>query len=155
EKFSKLDVFEILNDLRKKGSFSCPLSETKTIELDKTELEISYLPKENYNLIEKDGILMLINTSRNDKLIARGLVRDLSRNIQQLRKELGFNPTEILSCVYISNLSKDDIIQLNEYYDDIKNLVRVKKVVLFETTDNTYDYKDIDIDGKNVKIYIY
>ncbi|MGN6348450.1 MAG: hypothetical protein ACTHLL_01695, partial [Candidatus Nitrosocosmicus sp.] len=81
--------------------------------------------------------------------------RDLSRNIQQLRKELGFNPTEILSCVYISNLSKDDIIQLNEYYDDIKNLVRVKKVALFETADNTYDYKDIDIDGKNVKIYIY
>ncbi|MGN6630150.1 MAG: class I tRNA ligase family protein, partial [Candidatus Nitrosocosmicus sp.] len=155
ETFSKFDVFQILNDLRKKGSFSCPLSETKTIELDKTELEISYLPKENYNLIEKGGILMLINTSRNDKLIARGLVRDLSRNIQQLRKELGFNPTEILSCVYISNLSKDDIIQLNEYYDDIKNLVRVKKVVLFETTDNTYDYKDIDIDGKNVKIYIY
>jgi isoleucyl-tRNA synthetase len=155
EKFSKLDVFEILNDLREKGSFSCQLSEIKTIELDKTELEISYLPKENYNLIEKDGILMLINTSRNDKLIAKGLVRDLSRNIQQLRKELGFNPTEILTCVYISNLSKDDIIQLNEYYDDIKNLVRVKKVVLFETADNTYDYKEIDIEGKNIKIYIY
>lgn len=155
DEFSKINVFHILNEIQKKGSFSCQLSPTKSIELDTTDLEITYLPLENYSLIEKDSILMLINISRNDELITRGLVRDLSRNIQQLRKELGFNPTQILACVYISNLSKDDIVRLNDYRDDIKNLVRVKNVVLSENPDNTFDYKEIDIDGKCLKIYIY
>jgi isoleucyl-tRNA synthetase len=151
---SKLDVIDILMDIQKKGFFTCQLSPTKSIELDKTDLEITYLPKENYNVIEKDDILMLMNISRNDKLITKGLVRDLSRNIQQLRKEMGFNPTEILTCAYISNLSEEDIIHLNEYHNAIKNLVRVKNVVLSETSDNTLNYKEIDIDGKRVKINI-
>jgi isoleucyl-tRNA synthetase len=151
---SKLDVFDILMDIQKKGYFTCRLSLTKSIELDKTDLEITYVPKENYNVIEKDDILMLINISRNDKLITKGLVRDLSRNIQQLRKEMGFNPTEILTCAYISNLSYQDIIHLNEYHNDIKNLVRVKNVVFSEIPDNTLNYKEIDIEGKKIKIYI-
>jgi hypothetical protein len=67
---------------------------------------------------------------------------------------MGFNPTEILTCAYISNLSEEDIIHLNEYHNAIKNLVRVKNVVLSETSDNTLNYKEIDIEGKRVKINI-
>ncbi|MDQ6722866.1 MAG: DUF5915 domain-containing protein, partial [Thermoproteota archaeon] len=116
--------------------------------------DITYSPNETFISTEKDNMLLLINISRNDDLIVKGLVRDLSRNIQQLRKELGYNPTEILSCVYISNISNDEIIHLKKYYDDIKNLVRVKDVVFSEVSNNKFNYKSIDIDGKEIKIYI-
>ena len=43
---------------------------------------------------------------------------------------------------------------LTKYFDDIKNLVRVKDVILSETLDNTLNYKSIDIDGKEIKIFI-
>ena len=155
KEFSKLDKMQILLNIHKKGIFSCKYSDDKSIELSESDIDITYLPIDNYISIDKENILLLLNTSRNDELIIKGLVRDLSRNIQQLRKELGFNPTEILSCVYISNVPKDEIINLKKYYDDIKNLVRVKDVIFSEVVDNKFDYKTINIDGKELKIFIH
>ena len=130
--FSKMDLIQIMFEIQKNGVFSCKYSDDKSIELTESDLDISYSPIENYISTEKDNILLLVNISRNDDLIIKGLVRDLSRNIQQLRKELGFNPTEILTCAYISNISKDEIIHLNKYYNDIKNLVRVKDIYTYQ-----------------------
>jgi len=155
EEFSKSNSIDVLHNIQKKGFYSCKYSDTKSIDLYSNDLDITYDPIENYNANEKDNILILINISRNDDLIAKGLVRDLSRNLQQLRKELGFNPTQILSCAYITNLNNDEISRLTKYYDDIKNLVRVKDVILSELQDKELNYKVIDIDGKELKIYIY
>ena len=154
KEFSTMDVIKILCDIQKKGTYSCNYFDGKSIELSESDLDITYSPNETFISTEKDNMLLLINISRNDDLIVKGLVRDLSRNIQQLRKELGYNPTEILSCVYISNISNDEIIHLKKYYDDIKNLVRVKDVVFSEVSNNKFNYKSIDIDGKEIKIYI-
>ncbi|MBA3977537.1 MAG: isoleucine--tRNA ligase [Nitrosopumilus sp.] len=153
--FSKMDVIQSLHEIKGNGFLTCNYSDGKSIQLGEPDLDITYLPIENYMYIEKEGILLLINVSRNDELIMRGTVRDLSRNIQQLRKELGFNPTEILSCAYISNIPEDEAQQLNRYYDDIKNLVRVNDVVFSLNADSKFDYKTIDIDGKEIKIYIH
>ncbi len=154
EEFSKADVTEILFDIHKKGTFSLNYFNNKSIELTELDLDITYSTFENYISSEKDDILLIMDISRNEELITKGLVRDLSRNIQQLRKELGYNPTEILSYAYISNLSKDEISQLNNYREDIKNLVRVKNVVFSEVPQNEFDFKSINIDGKETKIHI-
>ena len=128
QKFSLMDANQILFDIKEKGFFSCQYSNNASIDLTEADLGIAYLPNENYASGEKENILLLINISRNDELITKGLVRDLSRDIQQLRKELGFNPTGILACAYISNIPKNEITQLRDY-EEIKNLVRVKDVV--------------------------
>jgi isoleucyl-tRNA synthetase len=154
QKFSLMDANQILFDIKEKGFFSCQYSDNASIDLTEADLDIAYLPNENYAFGEKENILLLINISRNDELIIKGLVRDLSRNIQQLRKELGFNPTEILACAYISNIPKNEIMQLKNYYEEIKNLVRVKDVVFSEVPDNKFNHKSIDIDGKEIKIFI-
>ncbi len=153
--FSKMDKMQILLDIYKNGIFSCKYSNDKFIELSESDLDIDYLPIDDYISMEKENILLILNTSRNNDLIIKGLVRDLSRNIQQLRKELGFNPTEILSCVYISNISKEEIIHLKKHHDDIKNLVRVKDVIFSEIIDNRFSYKTINIDGKELRIFIH
>jgi isoleucyl-tRNA synthetase len=154
QKFSSMDMSQVLFDIKEKGFFSCQYSDNISIDLTETDLNIAYMPVENYVSGEKENILLLINVSRNDELIIRGLVRDLSRNLQQLRKELGFNPTEILKSAYISNIPKNEIMQLKNYYEDIKNLVRVKDVVFSEAPDNRFNYKSIDVDGKEIKIFI-
>src|SRR5688572_32911743 len=41
---------------------------------------------------------------RDQTLIIQGLVRDLSRNLQQLRIEISYNLSEIFSTAYITNL---------------------------------------------------
>jgi isoleucyl-tRNA synthetase len=153
--FSKMDKMQILLDIYKNGFFSCKYSNDKFIELRESDLDIDYLPIDDYISMEKENILLILNTSRNNDLIIKGLVRDLSRNIQQLRKELGFNPTEILSCVYISNISKEEIIHLKKHHEDIKNLVRVKDVNFSEIIDNRFSYKTINIDGKEIRIFIH
>jgi isoleucyl-tRNA synthetase len=155
DEFSKMDVIQSLHDIKKNGFLTCKYSDSKSIELGVSDLEVTYLPLENYMHIEKEDILLIIDVSRNDELITKGMVRDLSRNIQQLRKDLGFNPTEILSCAFISNISEDEIEHLVRYYEDIKNLVRVKDVVFSVIPDNKFDHKTIDIDGKEIKIYIH
>jgi isoleucyl-tRNA synthetase len=152
--FSKMDVVQSLYEIRKKGYISCKYADEKSIELDISDLDLAYLPLENYAVTEKEDILLIINVSRNNELIMKGMVRDLSRNIQQLRKELGFNPTEILSCAFVSNISEDEIRHLVRFHDEIKSLVRVNAVVFTEIPDNKFDYKSIDIDGKEIKIYI-
>jgi isoleucyl-tRNA synthetase len=154
QKFSLMDMNQILFDIKEKGFFSCHYSTNASIDLTETDLDIAYLPVEDYASGEKENILLIINISRNDELITKGLVRDLSRNIQQLRKELGFNPTEILTCAYIANMTKDEITQLQDYHGEIKNLVRVKDVVISEVPDNKFNHKSIDIDGKEIKIFI-
>jgi isoleucyl-tRNA synthetase len=154
EEFSKLNSIEVIYEIQKKAFYSFKYSNTKSIELYPDDLEIKYHPLENFNANEKDNILILINITRNNELLTKGLVRDLSRNLQQLRKELGFNPTQILSCAYISNLTNYEIFRLTQYYEDIKNLVRVKDVVLSESLDKELKYKVIDIDGRELRIHI-
>jgi isoleucyl-tRNA synthetase len=154
QNFSLMDMSQVLFDIQEKGFFSCQYSNNASIDLTETDLDIAYMPVENYVSGEKENILLLINVSRNDDLIIKGLVRDLSRNLQQLRKELGFNPTEILKCAYISNIPKNEITQLKNYYEDIKSLVRVKDVVFSESPDNRFNHKSIDVDGKEIKIFI-
>ncbi len=155
DEFSKMDVIKSLHDIKKNGFLTCKYSDGKSIELGISDLEVTYLPIENYMYIEKEDILLIINVSRNDELIMKGMVRDLSRNIQQLRKELGFKPTEILSCAFISNIPEDEIEHLVRYYDDIKNLVRVNDVVFSVIPDNKFNHKTIDVDGREIKIYIH
>jgi len=152
--FAKLDKLNVLNEIQKKGIYYFEYAENKSIELITTDLDIGYISNNNYVSMDSDKILLLVNTSRNDNLIIKGLVRDLSRNLQQLRKELGYVPTEILSFAYVSEISKDEITMLGNYYEDIKNLVRVKDVVFSETASSEFAHKTIDIDGKKIKIFI-
>ncbi len=63
-------------------------------------------------------------------MMAKGLIKDLARRIQTLRKERGYNPTDILR-------------------EEIAFLVRVKSV---DFTDSCKEYKEDDIDGLKIRI---
>jgi isoleucyl-tRNA synthetase len=154
--FEKLDKKEILNTLKDFQKFQLIYDKTlsSSVDIYEKDLEISFSIKDDYIHTEKENLIVFMPTSRNQSLIIQGLVRDLARNLQQLRKEKSYNPTEILSTAYITNLEKDEISSLSKHISDLTYLVRVKSVVLSEETKEDIEYKNIEIDGRKIGMYI-
>jgi len=154
--FEKLDKREILNTLKDFQKFQLIYDKTlsSSVDIYEKDLEISFSIKDDYVYTEKESLIIFMPTSRDQSLIIQGLVRDLARNLQQLRKEKSHNPTEILSSAYIMNLEKDEISSLSQHISDLTYLVRVKSVVLSEEMKEGIEYKNIEIDGKKIGISI-
>jgi isoleucyl-tRNA synthetase len=85
-------------------------------------------------------------------LTAKGLLRDLARNLQQFRKECGYNPTEILSSAFIANLEDYEISVLSELREELMYLVRVKSVILSKESLDKTNSKIIDLEGRKLTI---
>jgi isoleucyl-tRNA synthetase len=84
-------------------------------------------------------------------MMARGLVKDLARRLQTLRKERGYNPTDILQTASILELDEESLQMVKEKSSDLAFLVRVKQIDFGGSGKN---YKDDDIDGQKVRLSI-
>jgi isoleucyl-tRNA synthetase len=124
------------------------------IELSLSDLELSYDASQGYVMSERDNIIVFISTTRDKSLTTKGLLRDLARNLQQLRKERGYNPTDILSTASIANLEDEEISSLSSLRNELMYLVRVKSIVLLKEPMDKIHYKVIDLDGRKLKIYV-
>jgi isoleucyl-tRNA synthetase len=88
---------------------------------------------------------------RNEELMAKGLMKDLARRLQALRKERGYNPTDILNTASILDLDEESVRILKDKTEELAFLVRVKSVNFTKTCKK---YKDDDIDGQKIKISV-
>ena len=156
--FEKFDKVEVLHTLKTAKKFRLNYDKVflffSFIDLYEKDLEISFSVKEGYVYAEKESLMIFMSTNRDQNLITQGLVRDLARNLQQLRKEKSYNPTEILSTAYIADLEKDEVSSLSLHTNDLTYLVRVKSVVLSEEKREGIEYKSIEIDGREISISI-
>jgi isoleucyl-tRNA synthetase len=154
--FEKLDKVEVLHTLKRSTMVHLiyDKSISSFVDIYEQDLEISFSVKDGYVYAEKDNLMIFMSTNRDQKLITQGLVRDLARNLQQLRKEKSYNPTEILSTAYIADLQKDEISSLSLHRNDLTYLVRVQSVVLTEEKEEGIEYKKIEIDGREINISI-
>jgi isoleucyl-tRNA synthetase len=154
DKFNTEDKLNILKELQEKGFYHLEYAPKKFIDLTIADLDIAFVPVNGYVVGEKENIVLLLNALRNEELIMKGVVKDLARNIQQLRKELGYSPTQILDRAHISNFSAEEITRLHEFQLDLQNLVRVRKIEFTEKTDEAENSKKIELDGREILIYI-
>ena len=154
--FEKLDKRKVLENIKEFNKLHLIYDEisSSSIDIDENDLEISFSINDNYVYTEKENLIIFLPTARDQNLIIQGLVRDLARNLQQLRKEKSYNPTEILSTAYISNLKNDEIPYLSKHISDLTYLVRVKTIVLSEEGKEGVQYKNVDIDGRKLSISI-
>jgi isoleucyl-tRNA synthetase len=149
----KIDVLELLTHLQSSGKYTL-LYEGGEIDLTPTDLELSYNVSDGYVMSERDNLIVFIPTRRDKDLITKGLLRDLARNLQQLRKENGYNPTDILSSAYIGNLEDEEISILTQLRDELIYLVRVRSVVFSKEPLYKANSKVIDLEGRKLKISI-
>ncbi len=84
-------------------------------------------------------------------MMAKGLVKDVARRLQTLRKERGYIPTDVLDIASILDLDEESLEMVKERADELAFLVRVRQVNFEESCK---EYKDDDIDGQKIRISV-
>ncbi|MDQ3853619.1 MAG: class I tRNA ligase family protein, partial [Thermoproteota archaeon] len=156
EAFERVDKLELVHTLQKSEEYLLAYdnNNSKTIKLSPSDVEIAYKASDGYSCSERDGLVVFISSARDKDLIDKGLLRDLARQLQQLRKERQYNPTDIVDAAYIAGLTEEEIARLSLMKDELTYLVRVKNVFLLEDSDINVSYKIVEIDGREFKISV-
>ncbi len=156
EAFEGVDKLEFVHTLQKSEEYVLAYDNNhgKTIKLSPSDVEIAYKPSDGYSCAERDGIIVFVSSIRDKDLIAKGLLRDLARQLQQLRKERQYNPTEIIDAAYVAGLTDEEIAALSLMKDELTYLVRVTTVFLSEDPASDVTYKVVEIEGREFKISV-
>lgn len=155
-KFENVDKVELLEKIVNDGYYELEYADNKLFRLTRVDLIAEYETSNAFSSIEKDNNVIFLNPLRNDDLITKGLVKDLARNIQQLRKELGYSPTEVLKTAYISNFSEEETSKIKPYESELKGLVRVDSLEFSDPNFlRNFKNKEIDLEGKKILIYVH
>ena len=150
KKFSETNPNDIIMNIHQKGTFVFDIDGT-SITLDKEDFIVDFDAKEGHAVSKRDNFVVFISTTRNQEMMAKGLIKDLARRLQTLRKERGYNPTEILNKASILDLDSESLQMVKGKESELAFLVRVKEV---NFTESCKEYKDDDIDGKKIRISV-
>jgi isoleucyl-tRNA synthetase len=148
--FNETNPEAIVSALQKDGKYDFDI-DGETISLDNEDFVVDFDADKNFAVSKRDNYIVFISTLRNKEMIAKGLVKDVARRLQTLRKERGFNPTDILDIASILDLDEESLSMIKEKTEDLAFLVRVKQV---NFTESCKEYKDDDIDGQKIRISV-
>ena len=116
-----------------------------------------YIGGENWVSSQIDDVAVFVSGQRDEKLLGEGIMRDLARRVQALRKEMGFVPTEVLESVHIAELDSESMGLLEPYLEEMAGLVRARKVYLHSSCKEEVDaqWHESELDGKKISLYIH
>jgi len=115
-----------------------------------------YVESENWVSAQEDDINVFVSTQRDETLLGEGIMRDLARRVQALRKEMGFVPTDVLESVHIAELDAESMGLLEPYLDKMAGLVRARKVYLHVSQREVEaKWQQSELDGKKIYINIH
>jgi len=127
------------------------LANVKTVEYCQKAPE--YVTLEGWVSASDDNMQVSLDVHRDDRLLGEGLMRDLARRVQSLRKELGYVPTDVLDAVHVAELDDESIRLLEPYLREMEELVRCRKIYLHGKREGTKaEWHEYQLDDK--KIYI-
>jgi isoleucyl-tRNA synthetase len=149
--FESVNKSELLDSLRS-GNYRLEY-EDRSVDLLPSDVEILYKASAGYSSSERADLVVFISTARDKELTHRGLLRDLARHLQQLRKERQYNPTEIIGTAFVAGLDDEEISALSAMKDKLTYLVRVRNASLTKEQAGA-SYKAIEIDGREFFISV-
>jgi isoleucyl-tRNA synthetase len=116
-----------------------------------------YVGGENWVSAQEDKVTVFLSGQRDETLLGEGIMRDLARRVQALRKELGFMPTEVLESAHIAELDAESMGLLEPYLEEMAGLVRTRKVYLHANSSEVEDaqWSTSELDGKKIYINIH
>jgi valyl-tRNA synthetase len=107
------------------------LANVKTVGyLDEPSVPHTDAEERRWKMASDGDLHVLLDTQRDTNLLGEGVMRDLARRVQALRKELGFTPTDILGVVHLAELDTETLSLLEPYLAEMAELVRTKRVSL-------------------------
>jgi isoleucyl-tRNA synthetase len=129
------------------------LANVKTVEC--AHEASKYTSQEGWVSATEDNMQVFLDVHRDEGLVGEGLMRDLARRVQTLRKELGYVPTDVLEVVYVAELDSESIRLLKPYLKEMEELVRAKNVKLQESHEEVgVDWHEYQLDDRKVYIAI-
>jgi len=141
---------EAVKGLIEKETFEIVIDGGKTFTMDKEDVEISKKPAENISMVEEGDICIAIDTVLTEDLIREGQARELVRNIQNLRKEAGFDVDDRIEVYYKADEELKKAICDFEDYLKTETLC----VKLSEFLPEGEKAVEFDINGKKVNVIL-
>lgn len=111
---------------------------------------------EDWVSASEDNVQIFLNVHRDEDLQGAGLMRDLARRVQSLRKEFGYMPTDVLEAVHIAELDDESTRILKPYLKEMEELVRAKKVYLHGNRKGLdAKWREYQLDDKKIFVTIH
>jgi isoleucyl-tRNA synthetase len=141
----------VFNALKNVEELLLELGNVKQVEY--AQKTPKYASEEGWVPASENDIQVILSAQRDEKLLGEGLMRDLARRVQALRKELGYVPTDMVDAVHIGELEDENIELLKPYLGEMAELVRAKNVYLHGSRKEVEaEWHESQLDEK--KIYI-
>lgn len=148
--FAQTDPELVISGLKVTGTYAFGSGDAKIV-LDADDFTVGFEAKDGYVAAERGDCMVFLHAERTEEMRSRGLIKDIARRLQELRKKRGHNPAQVLSVASILRLSAKQQDMMTEMQDELKFLVRVKKISFERVCD---EYVDTDVDGQNIQISI-
>jgi len=114
-----------------------------------------YVQREGWISAVGGSLQIFLDAHRDEKLLGEGIMRDLARRVQALRKELGYMPTDVLNAVHVAELDDESTGFLKPYLGTMAELVRAKTVQLHNSRDEIKaEWHETQMDEKKVYVAI-
>jgi isoleucyl-tRNA synthetase len=123
---------------------------TGVLDVPLAAMDLRVNPAEGFEVGERSGVFVAVEKTRDERLVAQGLVRDVARRLQALRKERGYTPSAVLARALVAGLQDDDIKLMQDLKEQLAFLVRVRTVELLGETERKAGWAEEDLDGKPV-----
>ena len=123
-----------------------------SITLADGDFDVGFKAAAGYAAADHAGMVVFLSTRRSEEMAARGLLKDLARRIQALRKERGCDPADMLDAASVAGLDARQAELLGPKAAELAFLVRAREVDFEGRCGGPY--KDEDIDGQAVRIAI-
>jgi isoleucyl-tRNA synthetase len=132
------------------------LEQTNVKSVEYSESVPDYVGGENWVSSQEDTVTVFLSGQRDDKLLGEGIMRDLARRVQALRKEMGFVPTETLESVHIAELDAESMGLLEPFLTEMAGLVRARKIYLHVSCSEVEaKWHESELDGKKIHLNIH
>ncbi len=138
--------------LKKLEELFLELSNTKAVEYTD---ELPEVDSERWAMASEGELQVLLDRTRDDALEGEGLMRDLARRVQALRKDLGFSPTDIVEAVHVAELDDKNMEILKPFLTEMEGLVRAKAVYVHrERAKVDTEWHESKLDKKKVYVAV-
>ncbi|MGX7590104.1 isoleucine--tRNA ligase [Candidatus Karelsulcia muelleri] len=144
--YLKTNKLEMLERLERKEKIDLKIN-NKIFHLSRKDFLIDYEPKNLWKLSINQDFIVGIDSQLTNQLILEGLLRDLIKVIQNLRKKKGFTVTQRI-VVYINSEYDMFLRTIHKYSNNLSTEALVKKLILNKRKINLYCYVN------NQKVYL-
>ncbi|MGM0606833.1 MAG: isoleucine--tRNA ligase [Candidatus Muiribacteriota bacterium] len=122
--------------------------ESSEVSLSHEDVNILSHGKKDFSVITESGVFVALNTHITPELLEEGFVRELVNKVQNMRKSNEFN---VMDRILLFVDSDSELEKAVENFEDYLKSETLCNKIIFEK-DDSLDYMEWNINGKNVKL---